>query len=57
MYIRVDGNSVIATGHIMRCLAIADAFKIRGEDVVFVTADRYPEKIINLRGYKVIAWI
>lgn len=57
MYIRVDGNSVIATGHIMRCLAIADAFKIRGEDVVFVTADRYPEKIINLRGYKVITWI
>lgn len=54
MYIRVDENSVIATGHVMRCLAIADAFKIRGEDVVFVTADRYPEKIINLRGYKII---
>lgn len=54
MYIRVDGNSVIATGHVMRCLAIADAFKMRGEDVVFITADRYPEKIINTRGYKII---
>lgn len=36
LIIRADMNKYIATGHIMRCLSIADAAKQFGHDVVFV---------------------
>ena len=54
MYIRADGNDIIATGHIMRCIAIADAFKSKGEDTIFIIADEYPKEIIEQHGYKTI---
>lgn len=54
MYIRVDGNDKIATGHIMRCMAIADAFRSRGEDTTFIIADEYPKDIIESHGYNTI---
>lgn len=38
--IRVDANSKIATGHMMRCLAIAGALKSMGENVIFIVADK-----------------
>lgn len=37
--IRVDANEHIATGHVMRCAAIADEVSNLGEKVTFVTAD------------------
>lgn len=54
MYIRVDGNDTIATGHIMRCIAIADALKSKGEDTTFIIADEYPREIIECHGYNAI---
>lgn len=54
MYIRADGNDTIATGHIMRCLAIADAMKRYGEDSTFIIADHYPEQMIKEHGYNTI---
>lgn len=54
MYIRTDGNDIIATGHIMRCMAIADALKSKGEDTVFIIADECPKEIIEHHGYKTI---
>ena len=36
---RVDANEQIATGHLMRCMAIAKGFQRRGEDVVFFLAE------------------
>ncbi len=50
--IRVDMNPVIATGHVMRCLSIADAIRKQGGDVVFVAADDYPVEVFKGRGYE-----
>ena len=39
LYIRTDMNEQIATGHIMRCISIADALTVAGEAVTFILAD------------------
>lgn len=36
---RVDANEKIATGHLMRCMAIAKGFQRMGEEVVFFLAE------------------
>lgn len=36
---RVDANEVIATGHLMRCMAIADRCRSRGEQCLFLLAE------------------
>lgn len=53
-YIRVDANEIIATGHVMRCLAIADAMQAQKEKVIFITADEKGEELITKRGYEVL---
>ena len=50
IYIRADMNEVIATGHIMRCLSIADAAKEMGKETVFIVADEKPIEILKKRG-------
>lgn len=49
--IRVDGNSKIGTGHMMRCLAIADQIKAAGSEVIFFVADCEMIKLIDEKGY------
>ena len=39
IFIRVDANGIIATGHVMRCLSIADALRTLSVEAVFITAD------------------
>ena len=51
LYIRVDGNSEIGTGHVMRCLAIADAVRKSGGDCTFVTADTHMIPLIEDQGF------
>lgn len=53
---RVDANTVIASGHLMRCIAIAEAVRKQGEDVLFLLAEdcftqRLQEKNIK---YKIL---
>lgn len=40
IYFRTDGNSEIATGHLVRCLAIARACVKLGADVKFIVSDK-----------------
>ncbi len=52
--IRVDANKHIATGHLMRCLSIADAFFSLHKEVVFFTSDDLAEEMIANYGFSVI---
>ncbi len=54
LYIRTDMNEKIATGHVMRCLSVADAAREQGVDSVFITADEGPVSFIESRGYESI---
>ena len=54
LYIRADMNKTIATGHIMRCLAIADAAKKLGEESTFLLADGEAVELLKQRGYEFI---
>lgn len=51
--IRADANEYIATGHIMRCMTIADEIKKLGEDVIFYTADDVVVSTVKERGFNV----
>lgn len=53
-YIRTDANEKIATGHVMRCLSIAEEFKIRGRECTFITADKHSVELIASRGFDTI---
>ena len=54
LYIRTDMNPSIATGHMMRCLSIADAAASLGEDVTFILADSEELGLIQGRGYQAV---
>lgn len=54
LYIRVDANSYIATGHIMRCMAIANEFKKNNEEVTFILADRHACGLLERNQYPYI---
>lgn len=54
MFFRADMNNTVASGHVMRCLAIADGYREAGEDSVFLTADSFGADFIRGRGYSVI---
>lgn len=50
-YIRADGNEKIGMGHVMRTLTIAEALRKQGEEVLFLTADEKPVRLIEERGF------
>lgn len=54
VYIRADMNQKIATGHVMRCLSIADGLKEKGIQSVFISADDNSKELVNSRGYELI---
>ncbi len=53
-YIRTDMNPAIATGHVMRCLSIADALREKGAEVSFISADKQAVSLTSSRGYECI---
>lgn len=54
LYIRTEANRVTATGHMMRCLAIADAAAEKGVRTVFIVAEEGSERFPKERGYETI---
>lgn len=52
VFFRADSNKQIASGHIMRCLSIAQAFLDAGEDVEFLVADDNPISMLERVGVK-----
>lgn len=55
--IRADASSYIGSGHIMRCLVLADALKHDGHDVVFATRPQNGDlvSLIKQRGFSIYA--
>lgn len=51
LYIRTDANPHIASGHVMRCLAIAGELRRKNVDVTFLTADSFAGERIRSQGY------
>jgi pseudaminic acid cytidylyltransferase len=52
--IRADATPLTGSGHVMRCLALAEAFAARGHDVVFASRSCVPElrSVIEARGFE-----
>lgn len=53
-YIRADANEKIGTGHVMRCLSIAEELRRHGESVTFITADERSRGMIEEQGFSII---
>lgn len=49
IYFRTDGNSEIATGHLVRCLAVARACAQKGADIKFIVSDRESLSLLEER--------
>lgn len=51
VYFRVDGNDLIASGHVMRCLAIAKQIRNLEAQVQFIVADDKSVTLIEQMGF------
>lgn len=56
LVIRVDASTQIGTGHVMRCLALAQAWQDAGGDIMFIMATKAPllEPILKSEGIEII---
>ncbi len=53
LLIRADGNTHIGTGHVMRCIALAQAWQERGGDVSFALALHTPALLERLSAEEI----
>lgn len=49
---RADSNKFIGTGHVMRCLAIADELAALGNTPVFITVSPQTEQMVRQKNYR-----
>lgn len=52
--IRADANAVIAMGHLMRCMAIAQQCRERGSEVLFFISDEDGLDALRKQGFSVV---
>lgn len=55
-FIRVDASIEIGTGHVMRCLTLAEELNVSGYEVTFITSNHTGQLVhlIEVKGFKVI---
>lgn len=51
--IRADANEIIATGHIMRCLSIAEQLRKMDQEILFIISEEYYRWKIKESGFEV----
>ena len=54
LYIRTEANKITATGHMMRCLAIADAARELGVETLFIVAEEDSASLPKQKGYETL---
>lgn len=54
IFFRADANERIATGHVMRCAAIAKELVEKGQEVCFLVADQVSRKVVESQELPVI---
>lgn len=52
LFFRVDGNSEIGLGHVMRCISIAEAAKDYGYNSIFILADDSCLELVSSYGFE-----
>lgn len=54
VFIRTDANEIIATGHMMRCITIAQEMLERNIEVIFLISDEQSRLLLDIQGMKYI---
>ena len=54
LLIRADANERIASGHVRRCLSIADGFLGKKDEIVFVCSEPEAENVLEGTKYRSI---
>lgn len=52
IYFRVDGNSTIGAGHIVRCVSVAQEAEAQGSKAVFVSSNEESAKILRKYNFE-----
>jgi UDP-2,4-diacetamido-2,4,6-trideoxy-beta-L-altropyranose hydrolase len=51
LYIRTDANSEIASGHLLRCLVVAEEYRAQGGDVCFIVSEDESVSFLAGKGF------